>query len=128
VGEPGFIGEGGDEFVAAAGEVGGDAGFGFGEGGEEEQASGIEGGLPFGRDALGQRSRGAEDDGLRAAQEDAETFLFHRRMEAADDAPARITPVRGLVVVPQDGAAGTAGGAEERGLGQREPGEISESG
>lgn len=53
VGEPGFVSEGGDVFVAAAGEGGSDARFGFGEGGEDEQAAGIEGGLPIWRDAFG---------------------------------------------------------------------------
>ena len=35
---PPLLSEGGDEFVAASGEIGGGTGFGFGEGGEEEQA------------------------------------------------------------------------------------------
>ena len=92
VGEADFVGEGSDQSVAAGGEFGGDALFGGGETGEEEQASGIEGGLPVGWDAFGHGSRGAEDDGLPAAQEDAETFLLHGRMEAADDAPAFVAP------------------------------------
>ena len=47
VGEADFVGEGGDEGVAAGGEFGGDALFGGGEGGEDEQASFGQRGLPF---------------------------------------------------------------------------------
>jgi len=128
VGEAGFVGEGGDEFVTAAGEVGGDAGFGFGKGREEKQATSSEGGLPLRRNAFGQGSRRAEDDGLGAAQEDAETFPLHRRVEAADDAAAIVAPMRGLVVSAKDGATWTAGGTKERGLRLGEQFEIPEGG
>src|ERR1035441_2721248 len=37
-----------------------------------------------------QAAGGADDDGARAAQQDGQTFLLHRRMETAEDSPTRI--------------------------------------
>ena len=68
MGKPDFIGEGG-----------GHAAFALGEAGEDEQAFVGQGFIPIGWDALGQGAGGADDDGLRAAQEDLQTFLFHGR-------------------------------------------------
>ena len=52
------------------------------------------------------------DDGLTAAQENAETFFFHRRMKTADDAAPGIAPACGLVVGGDDGVAGATGGTK----------------
>ena len=126
VGEIDFVGEGRDEGVAAGGEFGGHALFGGGEGGENQQASGGERGAPVFGEALREGARGAEDDGWRAAQEDAQAFLLHGRMEAADDAAARVASMDGLVVGAEDGRAGAAGGAEEPGLRQGKQIQIAE--
>ena len=128
VGEPDFVGEGGDDLVAAGGEFGGDAGGGLGEAGEDEQASVGQRLPPFGGDASGQGAGGAEDDGWRAAQQDAQALVLHRRMEAADDAVSGVAPTGGLVVGRQDDMAGAAGGAEEPGLGQGQQVEVAEGG
>ena len=57
---------------------------------------------------------------LASAQQDAETFLFHGRMEAADHTVPGVTPLGGLIVGREDDFAGATGGTEERGFGQGE--------
>ena len=128
VGEADFVSEGGDEGVAAGGEFGGDAFFGGGEAGEDEQATFGQRSIPINVDALRQGAGRTDDDRLRAAQQDAKTFLFHRRMEAADDAASGVAPAGSLVVGGEDDIAGTAGGAEERGLRQCQQVEVAEGG
>lgn len=118
VGKVSLVGEGGDELVAAMGQVGGNAGFGVGKGGEDEQPAVGQRLSPFRQDALGQRSRRADDDGLLAAKQDSEAFLFNGRVKAADDATSGVAPIRRLVVGREDGAARTAGGTKECGLGK----------
>ena len=126
MGEPDFIGERGDELVAAGGEVGGDARDCGREAGEEQHPAAGDGDGLLGGQSLRQAARGAQDDRGIATQEDAEAFLLHRRMEAADDAAAFVAPTGGLVVGAEDGVAGAAGGAEERGLGQGEQFKVAE--
>ena len=120
VNDEGFVGEGG--------EFGGDAAFVLVEIGEDQQATVGQGLLPFRRRALGQGARGADDDGLLSAQEDAQTLFFHRGMKTADDATTGITAAGGLIVAAEDGITGTAGGTEKRGFGQREQVQIAEDG
>jgi hypothetical protein len=43
-------------------------------------------------------ARRANDHRLPAAQKDAQTFLFHGRVEPTNDASALVAPERGLVV------------------------------
>ena len=126
VGEAGFVGEGGDEGVAAGGEFGGHALFGGGEAGEDEQAAFGQRGLPFCGNAFWHGAGRADDDRLRAAQKDAQAFLLHGRMETANDAAPIIPPTGGLVVGGQNDVAGTAGGTKERGFGQGQQTQISQ--
>ena len=118
MGEPDFIGQGGDEFVASGGKSGGDAVLSGGETGKNQEAVISQWFLPVGWEAhIFKTSRGADDDGLASAQEDAQTFFFHWGMKTADDAATGIAPAGGLVVGAENGISRAAGGAEERGLG-----------
>lgn len=128
VGEPDFVCKGGNKFVATGGEFCGDALFCSCETGKEQQAPAGQRLPPLRRNALRQRAGGANDDRLRSAQEDAKTFLLHRRMKTTDDAAACIAQTGGLIVGVEYGLAGTARGAEERGLGQGEQVEIAKCG
>ena len=62
VGKPCLVGESSVEVVAPASELSSDAGFGFVERGEDEQAAIIQWFLPVRRNAFGQRTRRADDD------------------------------------------------------------------
>ena len=124
--EVGLVGESGDNLVAAVGEGDGNAGFSVGKGREDQQSAVGKWLTPFGRDALGQSPRGADDDGLLAAKQDSQAFPLNGRVKTADDAAARVSPDRRLIVSGENGTAGTAGGAEERGLGQGEEIEVAE--
>ena len=70
------VGQGGDEFVAAGGEAGGDAAFGVGEDGQDQQAAVGQGRFPIRGDAFRQAPGGIDDDGWLAAQENAEALLL----------------------------------------------------
>ena len=70
MGNAGFVRQGGDEFVAAASQVGGYAVFPGGEGGQEEQAAGGDGDGPLGGQAFQHPPGGAENDRGIAAQQD----------------------------------------------------------
>ena len=123
-----LVGQGGDKFVAAGGEVGGDAAFGLGEDGEDQQAAVGERLFPVRGDAFRQAPGGTDDDGWLAAQEDAKTLLLDRGMEAADDAVTAAAPLGGPVVGAEDDAAGAPGGAEQGRHGLREQLQVTESG
>ena len=113
VSKPDFIRQSGDELVAAGGEGGGDTMVASGETGENQETAISQRFLPIGREEhFFQTACGTNDDGLTAAQENAETFFFHRRMKTADDAPTGITPTGGLVVGGEDGVAGATGGTK----------------
>lgn len=123
-----LIGQGGDELIAASGEHGGDS---VGRGGERrqnQQATGSQGLFQVGRYTLAQGAGRANYDGLRAAQEDLQTFLFDRRMEAADDAASGVSPFRGLIVSRKDDFARAMGGTEQCGFGQGKQVEVAEGG
>jgi hypothetical protein len=129
VGEPDFVGESSDEFVAAGGKFGGGALLGSGETGENQKATACQGRFPVGRQTQILQAAGrADDDGLRAAKEDAETLFFHRRMEAADHTPPGVAPMGRLIIGGEDCAARTPGGAEEGDARLREQVEIAEGG
>jgi hypothetical protein len=111
-----LIREGGDHLVAAQRRVPGDAPGRCDEGREHEQATRVEGGAAFRREAHAREGSGrAEDDGLLAAQEDAQARLLDGRVKAADDRGALIAQAPRGVVGAQDRVAGRAGRAEERG-------------
>ena len=74
-----LVGQGGDKFVAADGEVGGDAAFGLGKEGEDQQAAVGQGLFPSRGDTFREAPGGTDDDGWLAAQENAEAFLLDRR-------------------------------------------------
>ena len=94
-----FIRQSGDKLVSAGGETCGDTAVAFGETGENQKTAVGERLLPVGRKAHFLEAAGRTDnDGLRSAQKDAETFLFYGRMEAADDAAASFAPPDNLVV------------------------------
>ena len=76
MGDEHLIGQGGDEFIAPRGKFGGDTVRCGGERGQDQQAPGSQGLFPIRWHALGQGAGGANDNGLRAAQEDAQTFLL----------------------------------------------------
>ena len=127
--EPDFIGERGDEFVPARGQGAGDAMFVSGDAGQDQQPAIGQRFLPVRREThFFQTAGGTDDDGLVAAQENAETFFFHRRMKTADNAATGIAPAGGLVVGGEDGLAGATGGTKQRSLGQCEQVEIAQSG
>jgi len=98
VGKPYMICQRGDELVATGGEGGGDAGDFGREAGEEQHPPAGNGDGLLRRQALRQAARGAQDDRGIAAQEDAETFFLHRRLEAAYDAAAFVVLLCCLVV------------------------------
>ena len=78
MGEPDFIGQGGDEFVSAGGKCGGDAILCGGETGENQKTAISQRFLPVGREAhIFKTAGGANDNGLLSAQKDAQTFFFH---------------------------------------------------
>jgi len=85
--------------------------------------------LPFRRNAYSfQTPCGTEDDGLAPAQQDAETFSFHRRMKTADNAAPGVPPAGRLVVAAQNRLTGTTGRAEQRRLGTVERREAAQGG
>ena len=104
----------------ARGESQDEAGAGFGgfargapdaevKKGNEEQFAALEFGLPVPGELKGIESAGgADDDGLGAAQEDAQAFPFHRRVEAADDRAVLGAPALGKVHGFDDFRAGTS--------------------
>ena len=49
-------------------------------------------------------------------------------METSDDAAPGVAPLGGLIVGAENGIAGTAGGAEQRGLGQGEQAKVAAGG
>ena len=108
------------------GEVGGDAAFGLGEDGEDQQAAVGERLFPIRGNAFRQAPGGTDDDGWLAAQENAKALLFDRGVEAADDAVAGIAPLGGLVVGAEDEFARTTGGAEQGRRGLRQKVEVTE--
>ena len=128
MGDEDLIGQGGNQFVAAVGGVGGDAARRFLEWGQQEQASGVQGGLPGAGEAHSvQGARRAEDQRLWAAQEDAQAVLFDRGVEAADDGFALIAEPGGGIVGAQEGVAGAVGGAEQGGFAGSEQGGGTDS-
>lgn len=93
------IGQGGDQCVAAAGGIGGDAARGFLERGEQQQASGVDGGLPGAGEAHPvEGARRANDEGLSATQEDIQAVPFDWGMEAADNRFALVAEPGGGIV------------------------------
>ena len=128
MGDVGFVGHGGDEFVTASGQVGGHPVLLGGEWGEDEQAAPGCGDGPLGRKAFQHRTGRAQNDRCIPTQKDLQTFLFHRRMETTDDAAPGVTPLGGLVVGGEDDAAGALFGTEQRGFRQRQQFEIAEHG
>jgi len=128
VGKVRLVGQGGHDLVPVKGRVLGDALWLFAEGGEKQHPSGGEGGAAFRGNPHGVEGAGrANDDGLRAAQEDTQAFLFNRRVEAADDGDARVAQPPGGIVGAEDGVAGGAGGAEEGGLAGGKKGDGTEA-
>jgi hypothetical protein len=124
--EPNFIGERGDKFVPARGKGASDAMLVSAETRENQESAIGQRFFPIRCEThFFQTACGANDDGLTAAQENAETFFFHRGMKTADDAATGITPAGGLVVGGEDGLAGTTGGTKKRGFWQREQVEIA---
>lgn len=77
VGEIGIIGKHGNKLVPAFGEGGGDAGFCIWESGQKQKPAVGQGFLPLGRNALRQRTCGADDDGLGSAQKNAQALLLN---------------------------------------------------
>ena len=129
MGEPDFISQSRDELIAFGGEGGGDAAIAFGETGENQETVVGERLLPVGRKAHVFKAAGRTDnDRLASSQKDAETLVFHRRMETADDAATDTAPPCGFVVSSEDGVAGATGGTKERGFRQCEQVQITESG
>jgi len=63
-----FVGQGGDEFVAAGGKVGGDTLLGLGEEREGQQPTGGQWLFPLRGNALGQRPGWADDNRLLAVE------------------------------------------------------------
>ena len=120
VDEPDFVGEGSDEVVAAGGEVGGHSGQVGRKDGDDEHPSGGQWGFPLWRDSLGHATGRTDDDRRSSSKENAQAFLFHRRMESPDDAAPGVAPTGDLIVSPEDCAAGASGGAEESGFWCRE--------
>ena len=128
VGEPSFIGKRGDELIAAGSELGRHAPFRGLEAGKKQQPSIGKWLPPFRGNALWQRPRRADHYGLRTSQKDLQAFPLHRGVKTAHHATACLAPSGCLIMRGQNGAAGTAGGAEERCHGQREQIEIAHGG
>src|ERR1039458_2836843 len=111
--EPNFICERSDKFVPAGGKGAGDAMLVPAEAGQNQKPAIGQRFLPVRCEThFFQTSGSTNDDGLTAAQENAETFFFHRRMKTADDAATSIAPAGGLVVGGEDGVAGATGGTK----------------
>ena len=114
IGNKNPVGQGGDQVVAAVGGIGGDAARGFLERGQQEQAAGVQGGLPGAGEAHSIQGAGqAEDERLPAAQEDVQAVPFDRGMEAADDGFALVAEPGGSIVGAKDGVTGAASRAEQ---------------
>src|ERR1035441_645955 len=83
--------KGGDKLVAAVRRVRRDAARPGREAGYDQQAAGCEVRLPGRRDPdASEAAGGAYDDRTPSAQQDGQTFLLDRRMETAEDSPARV--------------------------------------
>ena len=90
------LGESEDEAGAGFGGFAGRAADGGVKKGNEEQFAAPEFGLPVHGELKGIESAGgADDDGLRTAQEDAQAFLFHQGVKAADDGAVFGAPALG---------------------------------
>jgi hypothetical protein len=115
--EPNFICERSDKFIPAGGKGAGDAMLVPAEAGQNQKPAIGQRFLPVSWEThFFQTAGGTYNDGLATTQEDAETFLFHRRMKTADDAATGIAPAGGLVVGGEDGLAGATGGTKKRGF------------
>jgi len=113
VGNPHFGGESGHEEIATGGERGGGAAHGGGKRRQYQQAARGERRAEHGIETRGQAAGGADDDGLGAAEQDAQAFLFHRRVKTADHGAAGVAPVGRLIVGAEDCLAGAVSGAEK---------------
>ena len=101
------------DFVPAGGKGAGDAMLAPAEAGQNQKPAIGQRFLPVRCEThFFQTAGSTNDDGLTAAQENAETFFFHRRMKTADDAATSIAPAGGLVVGGEDGVAGATGGTK----------------
>ena len=123
-----LIGERCDKFVAPGSEVGGDAVFGSRERGEYQEPTGSHWLFPIGWNASGQRAGGTDNNGLYAAQENAQTFLFNRRMKSADDTLPGVAPLGSLIVGGKNNVTRTPGRAEESRFRQCKQIEVAEGG
>ena len=85
-----------------------------GKGGEKEEVLGLVGGNEFRGEVEVLEGAGQdEDDGLGAAEKDAEAVLFHGGVEAAEDDLAGVAHLLHAVEGAEDGCSWTLGGAEE---------------
>src|SRR4029434_4610529 len=102
------LGESEDEASAGFGGFAGRAADGGVKNGNEQQFSALEFGLPLHGELKGIESAGgANDDGLRAAQKNAQAFLFHEGVKAADDGAVFGAPALGEVHRFDDFRSGT---------------------
>ncbi len=118
-----------DKLIPSSGKVGGGAVQLLRKGREEEQAALHERGFPRSWQAhpVNTPSR-ADDDRLRAAQEESQAFFLHRRVKAADDRYPGIAQGAGEVISLQDQAAGTFDRAEQSQLLSLQDVQVAQSG
>lgn len=114
VGDKHARGERGDDAIAIRAGDSRDA-FLFCVKGRNEQQTRLRKGLLVGGENLtfAERARETNDNGLLAAQENPQTFAFHRRMETADDGNVCVARFYREVVGFEDEIAGAAVGAKE---------------
>jgi hypothetical protein len=109
MGEPVFVTERGGDQVAADGESGGNTAVTGRKTRKDQQPAFVQRSTPLGgHSQFFNATRETYDDRRFSAQQDAEAFLFDGRMKTADDAPAGIAPVRGLIVGAENGIARAA--------------------
>ena len=86
MGDEKTVGKGGDVVVAGVGDAQGWAAYPVVEEGEEQEAPFGEGFLPtFRNPHIAKASGWTDDDANRASQQEIQEFLFHGRVETAND-------------------------------------------
>ena len=114
VGDKNFAGERGDKAVALVGGILIRAADGVRKLRQQKQSAFLERLAELWRHSFGQSARGADDDGVRTPQQDAETLPLHRGMKPADDCHSRSAQFLCEVVGLQDKITGTFNRAEQR--------------
>src|SRR5437867_968834 len=112
VGGKDLVGERGDNAVAVAGGLFIRAVDGNGKGRQQKQPTFLQWLAELRRYSLRQAARGADNDRVRAPQQDGQALPLHRRMKSADDRHSRTAKFVRQVIGLNDQSARTTDGAE----------------